>query len=80
MANGGEETYEVIDPGFHATFHEIEAHYQARVKKLGIPEAKKAVQILTINQYGDNSRVNQNSIDNSSKYSPNKNRRVIKIY
>src|SRR5690606_36388922 len=38
MSNGGVETFEVIDPGFQERFHGIEAHYQMKVKKLGIPE------------------------------------------
>ena len=33
MSNGGEETYEVIDPGFFEAQGGIEAHYQMSVKK-----------------------------------------------
>jgi len=66
MSNGGEETYEVIDPGFHEQFHAIPAGYQMDVRKLGIPEAKRAIQSITYNISGNNARVNQNSIDNSS--------------
>lgn len=66
MSNGAEETYRVIDPGFHEKFHEIEAHYQMEVHKLGLPEAKSAVQSITYNINGNNARVNQNSIDNST--------------
>jgi len=65
MSNGGEETFTVIDPGFHEKFHGIDAHYQMSVKKLGIPEAKKAVQSITYNISGANARINQNSTDNS---------------
>lgn len=65
MSNGAEETYRVIDPGFHERFHSIPAHYQMDVQKLGIPEAKKAVQHITYNISGNNARVNQNSVDNS---------------
>ncbi len=65
MSNGGEETFEVIDPGFHEQFHSIPAGYQMTVKKLGIPEAQKAVQNITYNVAGPNARINQNSIDNS---------------
>ena len=43
MSNGGEETYEVIDPGFHEKFHSIPAGYQMVMRKLGIPEAKNAI-------------------------------------
>lgn len=43
MSSGGEETYKVIDPGFHEKFHSIPAHYQIKAQKLGIPEAKEAL-------------------------------------
>lgn len=66
MSNGAEETYRVIDPGFHEDFHGIKAHYQMEVHKLGLPEAKSAVQSITYNITGSNARINQNSIDNST--------------
>lgn len=66
MSNGAEETYEVIDPGFNEKFHGIPAHYQMDVRKLGIPEANKAVQNITYNVTGPNARINQNSVDNSA--------------
>jgi len=65
MSNGGEETYEVIDPGFYERHGGIKAHYQIDVRKLGLPEAKQAVQSITYNITGSNARINQNSIDNS---------------
>lgn len=65
MSNGAEETFEIIDPGFYEKFHGINEHYQMEVKKLGLPEAKKAVQNITYNFSGNNSRLNQNSVDNS---------------
>ncbi|AQU82255.1 MULTISPECIES: hypothetical protein [unclassified Halomonas] len=65
MSNGAEETFEVIDPGFHEEFHSIPAGYQMRVRKLGIPEAKSAIQSITYNVTGHNARINQNSIDHS---------------
>lgn len=65
MSNGGEETFEVIDPGFHEDFHGIPAGYQMRVRKLGIPEARSAIQSITYNVTGHNARINQNSIDQS---------------
>lgn len=65
MSNGAEETYKVIDPGFHEKFHSIPASYQMDVIKLGLPEAKAAVQHITYNISGINNRFNQNSIDNS---------------
>lgn len=65
MSNGGEETFKVIDPGFHEKFHGIPAHYQMDVHKLGLPEAKSAVQNITYNISGPNVRINQDSVDNS---------------
>lgn len=66
MSNGGEETFEVIDPGFHESFGGIPAGYQMSVRKLGIPEATRAVQNITYNVAGHNARINHNSIDNST--------------
>lgn len=66
MSNGAEETYRVIDPGFHEKFHSIKAHYQMEVQKLGLPEAKSAQQSITFNISGNNARINQNSIDHST--------------
>jgi len=65
MSNGGEETYEVIDPGFHESLSGLEAHYQVTHRKLGLPEAKAAVQSITYNISGPNARVNSHSTDNS---------------
>lgn len=65
MSTGGEETYEVIDPGFHESFGGIEAHYQMTHRKLGLPEAKTAVQNITYNISGSNARVNNHSTDKS---------------
>ncbi len=66
MSNGGEETYEVIDPGFHERHGSIAAGYQMTHKKLGLPEAEKAVQNITYNISGPNARVNNHSTDNST--------------
>jgi hypothetical protein len=66
MSNGAEETYRVIDPGFHEALHGIKAHYQMEVQKLGLPEARTAVQSITFNVSGHNARINQNSTDNST--------------
>ena len=67
MSNGGEETYEIIDPGFiEGGLGGIKSHYQADVKKLGLPEAEKAIQNITYNITGHNTRINQNSVDNST--------------
>ncbi|RQX88312.1 hypothetical protein DF112_34570 [Burkholderia stagnalis] len=66
MSNGGEETFKVIDPGFHERFHGIPAGYQMTVEKLGLPEARRAVQSITYNVTGDNARINHHSVDNST--------------
>ncbi|MGZ5036515.1 MAG: hypothetical protein ACXWHB_13980 [Usitatibacter sp.] len=47
MTNGVEETYLVLDPGFHEGFHGTAAHYQMEVKKLDLPEARHAVHTIT---------------------------------
>jgi hypothetical protein len=66
MSNDGKETYEVVDPGFHERFEGMEAHYQVTHRKLGLPEAKAAVQSITYNISGPNARVNNHSTDNST--------------
>lgn len=69
MSNGGEEIYEVIDPGFYESVDGIDAHYQISHKKLGLPEAKQAVQSIIYNISGPNARVNNNSVDSSTNIS-----------
>ncbi|MFK3940927.1 hypothetical protein ACI2KC_04470 [Pseudomonas monteilii] len=64
-SNGAKETYEVIDPEFHEEFHGIPASYQIKVRKLGVPEAKREVQNITFNVSGTGARVNHNSVDSS---------------
>lgn len=66
MSNGGVETYEVIDPNFIEKIMDFSAHYQMRVRKLGLPEVEKAFQTITYNINGVNARVNNNSVDNST--------------
>ena len=67
MSNGGTEIFQVIDPGFYeGAGGVIPAHYQMKVKKLGLPEAEKAIQSITYNINGPNARVNNNSTDNSN--------------
>ncbi|SEF28489.1 hypothetical protein ABL840_26780 [Variovorax sp. NFACC27] len=65
IPNGAEETYQVIDPVFYKGTVGIGPHYQIKVKKLGIPEARSAVQHITYTVTGNNARVNVNSVDNS---------------
>jgi hypothetical protein len=67
MSNGGTETFQVLDPGFHeAMGRNMPAHYQVKVKKLGLPETEKAIQSITYNLNGNNTRVNNESTDNST--------------
>lgn len=66
MSNGGEETFVVLDPGFHEGLGPIPAGYRARVRKMGLPEAQSAVHSITYNVTGSNARINNNSVDNST--------------
>lgn len=66
MSTGAQETYEVVDPGFYERFGSIPANYQIQMKKLGAPEATRAVQHITYNITGHNARINQSSTDNST--------------
>lgn len=66
MSKGGEETYEVIEPSFCESRSGFEPHYQLTHRKLGLPEAKVAVQSITYNISGPNTRVNNHSTDNSA--------------
>jgi hypothetical protein len=67
MSNGGTETFQVLDPGFNeAMGRNMPAHYQMKVKKLGLPETEKAIQSIIYNLNGNNTRVNNDSTDNST--------------
>jgi hypothetical protein len=66
MSNGGEETFEVVDPGFYEGLDDVPAGYIARVRKLGLPEAKTAMQSITYNVHGNNARINHHSVDHST--------------
>jgi len=70
MSNGAEETYKVIDPGFHEKFHQIPAGYNMKCKKLGVPEAKKAIQNITynntVNIHGNNQGIAVSGNENQS--------------
>jgi hypothetical protein len=66
MSNGAEETFLVVDPGFHEKFGGIPASYQMKVRKLGLPEAQRAIQHLTVNMSGHAARFNHQSVDHST--------------
>jgi len=71
LSNGAEETYRVIDPGFHEGFHSIPAGYDMKCKKLGVPEAQKAIQNITynntVNIHGNNQGIAVSGNENHSK-------------
>jgi hypothetical protein len=54
LSNGAQEVYEVVEPGFVETSAAFPRHYQMDVKRLGAPEAEKAVHNLTFNISGGN--------------------------
>lgn len=66
MSNGAEETFQVVDPGFHENFGGIPASYQMKVRKLGLPEAERAIQHLTVHMTGHGARFNNQSADHST--------------
>ncbi len=67
MSNGGEETFEVIDPGFYEKHGGIPAHYQMSVRRPGALRSGEVVRpSVTYNIIGPNARLNQNSVDNST--------------
>lgn len=67
LSNGAEETYQVIDPKYYETTPGSSGpHYQLKVKKLGVPEARAAFQHIVYNVNGNNARVNVDSVDNST--------------
>lgn len=66
LPNGLVEEYDVIDRGFYAAFHQIQAHYQAKVRKSASIKNEKFQQITNIyNLNGSQARVNISSNDNS---------------
>ena len=79
MSNGGEETFRVIDPGYREPFLKMKASYQMEVEKLGLPEARSAVQNVTYNISGPNARVNQGSVDNSTNIMQVENRAIAHL-
>ncbi|RKD94140.1 hypothetical protein [Marinifilum flexuosum] len=67
LPSGLVDTYVVIDKGYYSKFGSIPAHYEVKVRKeCSIPEDKYQSIVNIYNVNGINSRVNINSIDNSS--------------
>lgn len=73
LSIGTEETYRVINPEFHEGLHGIPPRYTLHVQKLGIPEAKRAMQNITYNITGHNTHINNNSVDQSTSISQSAN-------
>ncbi|EOC1553063.1 hypothetical protein ACI1BJ_001206 [Cronobacter dublinensis] len=71
MPAGRFEEYVVVEPNFSQGVHGIPAHYKTEVKRKGYqqPQAGTVASNTTnYNFYGDNSRVNNSSIDNSNNF------------
>jgi len=66
MSNGGKETYRVVNPGFYEEMFGHPAHYQITHEKIGVTEKVGTPNVVNYNVSGNNTRVNVNSIDNSS--------------
>ncbi|MBB2685235.1 UNVERIFIED_ORG: hypothetical protein GGD47_002823 [Rhizobium etli] len=68
LPNGLVEDYIVTDPGYFAGIHGIEGHFQAKVRRSDAPvaPAQTVIHNITNHFHGPNSRVNINSIDNST--------------
>lgn len=60
------ESYLVLDRGYYAGVGGISPHYQVKVKKESNIESKKTEALIQVFHMGDNSRVNNNSTDNST--------------
>jgi hypothetical protein len=66
LPNGLVEKYEVTNPNYYDVGLGADAHFQIEVTRAGSPqEHAKAVQGITNNFNGPNSRININSTDNS---------------
>jgi hypothetical protein len=66
LPSGLEETFKIIDPGFYQGISGMSSGYNISYKKLGIPEAETEVKNITYNFHGNNARVNNDSVDNST--------------
>ena len=66
LPSGQEDTFKILDPGFYQGMEEIPPGYKITYKKLGIPEAETEMNNIVYNFNGDNARVNNNSVDNST--------------
>lgn len=65
------EEYVVVEPNFYQGVHGIPAHYQTEVRRKSKQQPQVAAptsQTTNYNFYGNNSRVNNNSVDNSNNF------------
>ncbi|MCP4113134.1 MAG: hypothetical protein GY749_47660 [Desulfobacteraceae bacterium] len=72
-----EETFVVTDPGFHAKFSGIEAHYQIKYIKEGDQHNTDKSTNITYNVSGTQSRINIDTIDLSTNIS---NSSAVKVF
>lgn len=63
MPSGLVERLTVSDPGYHAAFHGMAAHYQVKYRKGESRPAGQPGYVVTVS--GDNAKVNIGSVDNS---------------
>lgn len=70
LPNGTDETFEVVDPVFHESFHSIPAHFQVAVRRKGIYPHNTGGN-LNITMSGPNARINVGSTDNSTNLAGN---------
>lgn len=71
MPGGKFEEYVVVEPNFYQGVHGIPAHYQTEVRRKSNQQpqaAASASHTTNYNFYGDNSRVNNSSVDNSNNF------------
>lgn len=74
MPGGKFEEYVVYEPNFRQGLHGIPAHYQTEVRRKNNQQPQvtaSAPQTTNYNFYGDNSRVNNSSVDNSNNFTGN---------
>lgn len=76
MSNGGKEEYRVIDPGFYEKVASINAHYQMKVEKFGLPQKQTTPQ--TVYNVGDNAKIYNHSVDMSINIH-NHNAEIVKV-
>ena len=66
LPSGVKETFVVTDPGYQAGIGPIEAHYQVKYDRSERIQKTESTPQVTYNVSGPNSRVNVNSIDQST--------------